>query len=274
MEENNWIDAILKVFREEQSSDGLHYTDIAERILLRGYYKTGGATPASTVNAQITASIKHKGLKSPFMRAGKGTYQLNPLYQSQSQTDSQSASEKNVSQDSPSSSIINAFGMYWQRDRVVWCRDVKLFGKQIGAKSVDFGRQKGIYVLYDNHTVGYIGRVTDRPLGQRLWEHTVDRLAGRWNRFSWFGLLGVKEDGSLCEKPLKVDQTSLIATLEALLIENLEPPQNRRRGDGILEVEYIQADDPAMKEIEIQNTLSLVEQKIRLANNTVVNKQQ
>ncbi len=35
----------------------------------------------------------------------------------------------------------------------------------------------------------------------------------------------------------------LIATLEALLIEGLEPPQNRRQGDGFNAVEFIQVPD-------------------------------
>lgn len=32
--------------------------------------------------------------------------------------------------------------------------------------------------------------------------------------------------------------------MEALLIEGLEPPQNRKRGDGFSAVEFIQAVDP------------------------------
>ena len=37
---------------------------------------------------------------------------------------------------------------------------------------------------------------------------------------------------------------NLIATMEALLIEGLEPPQNRKRGDGFSAVEFIQVPDP------------------------------
>lgn len=59
--------------------------------------------------------------------------------------------------------------------------------------------------------------------------HTVDRLNGRWDRFSWFGIYAVAESGAL---DLNNDQTfgipMLIATMEALLIEGLEPPQNRK----------------------------------------------
>ena len=63
-----------------------------------------------------------------------------------------------------SDSIIQSFGMYWQREPVLWKNDPKMYGRQQAlAKSVDFGHQKGIYILYDHHTVVYVGRSIDRP---------------------------------------------------------------------------------------------------------------
>jgi hypothetical protein len=163
-----------------------------------------------------------------------------------------------------SDSIIHSFGMYWQRDLVVWRNDPKMYGKQQAlSKPVDFGKQKGIYILYDHHTVVYVGRSIDRPLGKRLFEHTVDRLGSRWNRFSWFGLLDVTQEGNLRETALDTSLAGLVATLEALLIEALEPPQNRKRGDDFSAIEYIQDIDPELKEREIQNTLRSIEQKMR-----------
>ncbi len=139
-----------------------------------------------------------------------------------------------------------------------------MLGKQQEkAPSVDFGKQKGIYILYDHHTVVYVGRAIERPLGKRIAEHTKDRHGSRWNRFSWFGLLDVQEDGSLVETTLRPSLASMIATLEALLIEALEPPQNRKQGDGLSAAEYIQEIDPDLKEREIQNTLREIEQKMR-----------
>ncbi|WP_225976587.1 MULTISPECIES: hypothetical protein [Corynebacterium] len=40
----------------------------------------------------------------------------------------------------------------------------------------------------------------------------------------------------------------LVATMEALLIEGLEPPQNRRRGDGFNAIEFIQTTDQEVKD--------------------------
>ena len=263
--EKSWKEAIKKVLAETDSP--LHYTEISEQILSRGYYSTDGATPAATVNAQISSSIKHDGDKSPFIRVGKGIFSLRG---SSMVSVVESAGKPNTPEtvvapeDESSESIIHSFGMYWQRDLVVWRNDLKMYGKQQAlSKPVDFGKQKGIYILYDHHTVVYVGRAIDRPLGKRLYEHTVDRLGSRWNRFSWFGLLDVTQGGSLRETPLNTSLAALVATLEALLIESLEPPQNRKRGDDFSAIEYIQDIDPELKEKEIQNTLRSIEQKMR-----------
>jgi HB1, ASXL, restriction endonuclease HTH domain len=266
--ENSWKEAIKKVLAE--SNIPLHYTEISEQILSRGYYKTDGATPAATVNAQIAVSIKHDGEKSPFIRVGKGIFALkNSPASSVIPISNQVSKQKKIETLAEldvelSDSIIHSFGMYWQRDLIVWRNDPKMYGKQQAlSKPVDFGKQKGIYILYDHHTVVYVGRSIDRPLGKRLFEHTVDRLGSRWNRFSWFGLLDVTQEGNLRETALNTSLASLVATLEALLIEALEPPQNRKRGDDFSAIEYIQDIDPELKEREIQNTLRSIEQKMR-----------
>lgn len=266
--EKSWKEAIKKVLAE--SVVPLHYTDISEQILSRGYYETDGATPAATVNAQLASSIKHDGEKSPFMRVGKGIFALKnspaaAIIPASAPISKQGKSETLAESEVESSdSIIHSFGMYWQRDLIVWRNDPKMYGKQQAlSKPVDFGKQKGIYILYDHHTVVYIGRSIDRPLGKRLFEHTVDRLGSRWNRFSWFGLLDVTQEGNLRETALNTSLASLVATLEALLIEALEPPQNRKRGDDFSAIEYIQDIDPELKEKEIQNTLRAIEQKMR-----------
>lgn len=265
--EKSWKEAIKKVLAE--SAAPLHYTEISEQILSRSYYETDGATPAATVNAQLSSSIKHDGDKSPFMRVGKGIFALKnspaAIIPASPQISKQEKLETLAELDVESSdSIIHSFGMYWQRDLVVWRKDPKMYGKQQAlSKPVDFGKQKGIYILYDHHTVVYIGRSIDRPLGKRLFEHTVDRLGSRWNRFSWFGLLDVTQEGNLREIDLNTSLASLVATLEALLIEALEPPQNRKRGDDFSAIEYIQDIDPELKEKEIQNTLRAIEQKMR-----------
>lgn len=265
--EKSWKEAIKRVLAE--SSTPLHYTEISAQILSHGYYETDGATPAATVNAQLASSIKHDGERSPFMRVGKGIFALKNSPAASVAISLPTPMQKKVeslaeSDIEASDSIIHSFGMYWQRDLVVWRNDLKMYGKQQAlSKPVDFAKQKGIYILYDHHTVVYVGRAIDRPLGKRLHEHTVDRLGSRWNRFSWFGLLDVTQEGNLRKTPFNSSLAALVATLEALLIEALEPPQNRKRGDDFSAIEYIQDIDPELKEREIQNTLRSIEQKMR-----------
>lgn len=112
------------------------------------------------------------------------------------------------------------------------------------AQPVNFADQVGVYILYSGEKVVYVGRITEPRLGPRLWEHTRDRLTGRWDRFSWFGVRAAEDDGTLGPLPgasFAIDM--LVSTMEALLIEGLEPPQNRRRGDGFNATEFIQTTD-------------------------------
>ncbi len=102
------------------------------------------------------------------------------------------------------------------------------------------------YLLHDRDRIIYVGRATD-TLFARLRFHTVDRLSGRWDRFSWFGLKSVRPDGSLCEPSEAWSYEAVVETLEALLIESLEPPLNRRRGDNFSGAEYIQVVDPEIE---------------------------
>ena len=92
-----------------------------------------------------------------------------------------------------------------------------------------------------------MGRATDRALGTRLYEHTLDRMSARWNRFSWFGLLPVSDAGALGRLPDTFDATKMIPALEAILVEALEPRQNRKRGDDLAAVEYVQDEDPEIR---------------------------
>jgi hypothetical protein len=137
--------------------------------------------------------------------------------------------------------------MFWQRSSVSWSGSPKLFGRQgAGATDVNFADQVGVYLLHDRERVIYIGRATD-TLYARLKTHTSDRVGGRWDRFSWFGLRGVEDDGRLSDSKVPWSRDVVIETMEALLIESLEPPLNRRRGDNFSGIEYVQKIDPQIE---------------------------
>lgn len=254
MSELSWKAAIIKVLTE--AKEPLHYRDITERILSAGLKTFSGATPDATVNAQMAASIKHDGASSPYIRVAKGVFSLRPAAGGKPSAESDD--------EESDSGVVRAFGMHWQRQQVVWRRQPRLFGRQqVGAQSVDFAGQRGVYILSDHHTVVYVGRAVDRPLGVRLYEHTLDRLTGRWNAFSWFGLLDVSDAGKLSDGPATFKAEDVISAFEAILIETTEPPLNRRRGDEFAAVEYIQDADPELGEQKLQATLRSIEQKLR-----------
>ncbi|NIA10865.1 MAG: hypothetical protein GWP10_14345 [Nitrospiraceae bacterium] len=255
--ELTWKKAIEKVL--EQAGTAMHYKDIAERIVSLGFRKNIGATPAATVNANITSSIKKLGENSPFKKVGKGEYMLatgkTTSHQAKEVTDKEETEERQYE-------IVTSFGMFWSRNLVRWNTRPQLLGmQQIGAEPVDFCKQQGIYLLYDGREVIYVGRATDRPLGRRLYEHTLDRLSARWNRFSWFGLLPVSDKGSLQPLPDGYQPMKLIPALEAILIEALEPRQNRKRGDDLSAVEYLQQEDPEIEKQRVKDTIATLLKK-------------
>ncbi|MFO0872436.1 MAG: hypothetical protein U0575_00505 [Phycisphaerales bacterium] len=73
----------------------------------------------------------------------------------------------------------------------------------------------------------------------------------------------MSDAGELIDEPLRPTLSSIVSAFEAILIETLEPPQNRRRGDDFAGIEYIQDIDPELREREIKATLRSIEQKLR-----------
>lgn len=260
MREMSWAEAIKRVLRDEGKP--LHYADIAQAIIDRGYKTNVGATPAQTVAASISGY-----LQGVVVRTQRGVYALaedgfganTPAGSRQAKPTIASEPSIEADEDKSEMGLINAFGMFWRRSEARWDKgSTRLLGtQQSGSQGVNFAEQAGVYLLYDGVRVVYVGRVTEPRLGSRLWEHTRDRLSGRWDRFSWFGVRAVQDDGTLGPLPnLTIEVPTLIATMEALLIEGLEPPQNRRQGDGFNALEFIQQTDPEVARARKLNLLA------------------
>jgi hypothetical protein len=104
-------------------------------------------------------------------------------------------------------------------------------------------------LLHDSRETIYVGQAIEQPLGQRLKNHTNDRLGGRWDRFSWFGFYPVNKNGNLLTD-IKLDNITaqnLGDILEAILIESIEPRQNRKQGNLFFGLEYLQQEAPEIK---------------------------
>lgn len=230
MSDLNWRDAIIRVL--EGSPEAMHYLEISEAIAEQQLRSEFGATPAATVNSIISTSLQNERSNSPFIRVDRGRYWLRRLAANPEEAQVAQQLGQPVAAEPDETGLINAFGMYWSRNNVLWTSAPKILGQQQpGSTSVDFCNQKGVYLLHDGHTVVYVGRTTDQPLGVRLRQHIVDRLNGRWDRFSWFGVYSVVEDGALnTAAAVNYDLTLLIVTMEALLIEGLNPHKTGSEG--------------------------------------------
>lgn len=265
MSNMQWRDAILRVLG--QVDEPMHYTEIAQAVIDQGLRRDVGATPSSTVASFLGSDA----LKDQIVKTERGYYilpsKLRSLLKNSMTSDSESdeivkEATRVSALNEPSAvktatdpleseaGLIGSFGMFWHRNEVDWrTPKVRLLGVQLtGGDPIDFSEQAGIYLLHEGNRVIYVGRVTESRLGARLWEHTRDRLKARWDKFSWFGVRSVGDDGKLGEVPPPgMSIEALIATMEALMIEGLEPPQNRRQGDGFKALEFIQEVDPAIE---------------------------
>lgn len=151
-------------------------------------------------------------------------------------------------------SLITTMGLFWKAEDVFWGRPRNpgsLLGKPSGrrrSESIDFREQIGIYVLYADYKIVYVGQTGsgDQKLFARLRQHRSNDLAGRWNQFSWFGTRRVLESGKL-----SVEKTAFHPSLEltlnhieGVLIHTAEPPLNGQGGRFGPDVErYLQVRD-------------------------------
>ena len=100
-----------------------------------------------------------------------------------------------------------------------------------------------VYLLHRGYEIVYIGQATKQSIVFRLEQHTKDDLANKWDTFSWFGFFNVNEENGKINtscKSIKMDLNKVAETLEALLIESIEPRFNRKRGDNFSDKEYQQ----------------------------------
>jgi hypothetical protein len=71
----------------------------------------------------------------------------------------------------------------------------------------------GIYALYNNHGLYYVG-LTDYSLRGRIQKHTQDHHKGKWERFSWY----------------HIPKLTLTKDIETILLSIIDPKGNRVKG--------------------------------------------
>ena len=162
------------------------------------------------------------------------------------------------------------YGLHWHVDRVWWGRPNKpgvLYGattrNALEENVVDFREQIGIYALYADYELVYVGQAGTgnfATLFARLRDHRSDHLSERWNRFSWFCALYVNNQNKFEERNTVLGEftgkyndgdvqtliTSYMNIVEAVSIAISEPRLNLRRGRWNYEqvTQYYQWRDP------------------------------
>ena len=168
----------------------------------------------------------------------------------------------------PGQVMFRSYGLLWREDRVFWGwpkvkghlmgREVsEVTGKPTGKDPVDFRYQIGIYALYYDFELVYIGQVganTDDSRGKslfdRLKDHRDGRHSERWDRFSWFGVQNVTNSKELTvfrKGALSgVTRGQFLDLFEAVVIALSEPKLNLQRGKlKNYATQYSQWYDPA-----------------------------
>lgn len=261
----SWKEAAIVVLRN--NADGMHYLDITKRIIDQGLITDFGATPAASLAATLSLDMKNNPQDTIFERIGKAKYRLKLNAQipeiklPKNIVQRVNAESDSIDEEEIDYGFINAYGMYWDRDLIDWNKKPgELYGRQKDATiSVNFADQDGVYLLYNNETVIYVGKANTSSMFERLRSHTSDRLQQRWNKFSWFGVKPVDGNGKLLQsKPSNLSADDLVSTLEALLIEAVEPNQNRQAGKGFGLIEFFQIADKAILLEKARKILSQV----------------
>ena len=128
---------------------------------------------------------------------------------------------------------------------------------------IDVYEERGVYVLYNDFDPVYVGKADGQSIGWRIHLHRESQRKGpRWDRFSWFGLRGLRSDGQLraLGTYAHLPKSELIATLEALLIMVIDPRLNARREKFKNATRLSQSD--ADKHADADERLDLIEKKI------------
>jgi hypothetical protein len=162
--------------------------------------------------------------------------------------------------------LIKAYGEFWSPDVVTWGRKWRLMGTRSDSKTnINVYEQRGVYVLYNDFEPVYVGKADKNSIGWRLEKHRESqRMGPRWNRFSWFGIRGIRKNGKLgaSNRSAHSRATELIATLEALLITVIDPRLNSRREKLRNAILFHQSE--VDKPIEPAERLSAIEEKLDL----------
>lgn len=169
--------------------------------------------------------------------------------------------------------LIKAYGTFWNPAIMYWGAPGRgNSGKMLGTvnfddgtkKQIDFWEARGIYVLHNEFSSIYVGKAFGVSIGERLRNHLTDRLAGRWEMFSWYSVSAPRKIEGGLRKPgtRQIAPDTYIATFEALAILISDPPLNRKRESlrGAYEVTQVEQPHPRSIRSYLEEILSRVKE--------------
>jgi hypothetical protein len=133
-------------------------------------------------------------------------------------------------------------GVYWHLDDTFLGKPGsrgrnkgRLIGVNEANVETDFSNQIGIYALYADFDLVYVGQVgagDNNTLIHRIRHHSRSELKDRWNRFSWFGLLRVLQNGELAAPAAAnhPNRAQLLDHIEGIILQFAEPKLNSQEG--------------------------------------------
>ena len=254
--EMTWVEAVRQVL--QTAAEPMHCDDIAREILRLGLKTTTGKTPNYTV-AGVISRLRRAGTDG-IIKTQPGFFQITQPSVMQTAESSDELDTTDVVENL----AVAAYGLHWERSKVDW-QTKHLLGYDAAYDAIDpnpdqiidFADQQGVYLLHSWQSVVYVGKTTAREGGlfQRLQNHHQrPAWSGKWERFSWFGIRRVSEEGSIIDGPDSAPKDVVAALMESVLIETLRPSFNQQQGNymGTL---YRQAIDPKVARALAQTSL-------------------
>ena len=141
-------------------------------------------------------------------------------------------------------SLFKNCGLFWNADDVYFGRQggrgvnrgaLRGVAEKTPSVEVDFRDQIGIYALYADFDLVYVGQVgagDGQRLLARLRQHSQKDFKGRWNRFSWFGLRSVLAGGELSNEntTFHPSRAQVLNHIEGIILQFAEPALNGQEG--------------------------------------------
>lgn len=215
-------------------------------IAARGDFSKIGAVPLRSIYSCLEEAIRDKGERCPFLKTHPGVYMLRR----NAKPDHLLEASKTIStgpkfHEGPFG-IISCFGVSWHRNKIKWTPAPEILGYQFQASApINFGQQIGFYALHwKNGETGYVGSAIEKPIGTCLYEHTQTYLSALWDRFSFFGILPVADNGAFDRLPGNFDAADTLASLATILVGLVSPHGNKGHLDWFSPLGFSQWESP------------------------------